>query len=300
MFQQFKIYPKRRDTSEPHYRYYKILYTFALRLKFDASSFDYLNIQADLTPSSIETDRSRKAFNGSLIIEGKRFDNLVIICEQRERGLQLVTFWRQEQKPDNLGSKGGAHPFVELAIEALKGEIKAPTPRDIIELVSDDYNSNPSFSVMSWVLLWTKTLHHEPETPNTPLAKPSTPVQDTAYPNELKLLNKWSTDILRTGTPYVNYEIDACVRSVHWDTNSKIWAEIHFENGQYIKAGDFGLNDRYASTEERKEIFNYLKSYENSDNPARLILTLKEGTENWIIASATMLKRLRPIIRGES
>jgi hypothetical protein len=298
MFQQFRIYPKRRDTSEPHYRYFKILYTLALRLKLDASSLDYLDIQADLTPTDIATDRAREAFNGSFIIEGKRFDNLVVICEQRERGLQLVTFWRQDQKPDSKGSKGGAHSFAELAVEALKGEVKAPTPKDIIELVSDDYNTNPKFNVMTWILLWAKTLSHEPNTPTTPLAKPSTSVEDSSYPNELKLLNKWSTDVLRTGTPYVNYEVDACVRSIRWDTNSKIWAEIHFENGQYITAGDFGSNDRYATTDERKKVFNYLKSYENSDNPARLILTLKEGTENWIIASATMLKRLRSIIEG--
>jgi hypothetical protein len=298
MFQQFKIYPKRRDTSEPHYRYFKILYTLALRLKFDASSLDHLDIQADLSPGDIETDRDRKSFRGSISIQGKKFENLIIICEPRERGLQLVTFWKQDQKPDGKGSKGGAHSFAELAIEALKGEIKAPTPKDIIELVADDYNTKPTFNVMTWILLWTKTLHHEPETPETPLAKPSTSVKDTIYPNELKLLNKWSTDVLRTGTPYVNYEVDACVKSVRWDTNSKIWAEIHFENGQYITAGDFGTNDRYASTEERKRVFNYLKSYENSDNPARLILTLKEGTENWTIASATMLKRLRHIIEG--
>jgi hypothetical protein len=70
MFQQFKIYPKRRDTSEPHYRYFKILYTLALRLKFDASSLDHLDIQADLSPGDIETDRDRKSVRGSISIQG--------------------------------------------------------------------------------------------------------------------------------------------------------------------------------------------------------------------------------------
>lgn len=298
MFQQFKIYPTRRDTSAPHYRYYKTLYTLALRLKFDASAYEFLDIQADLTPTDIETDRGRQGFLGSFIISGKRFDNLVVIAEQRERGLQLVTFWKQDQKSDNKGGKGGAHSFAELAIEALKGEIKAPTPKDIIEFVSDEYNKNPTFNIMSWIMLWAKTLSHEPETPKIPLAEPSSPVDSSLYPDELKLLNKWSTDILRSGTPYINYEVDACIKSVKWDENSKIWAEIHFENGLYIKAGDFGMNDRYATIDDRKKVYNYIKSYENSSSPVRLILTLKDGTENWTIASATMLKRLRQYINN--
>lgn len=298
MFHQFKIYPKRRDTSDPHYRYYKILYTLALRLKFDASAFDFLDIQADLTPTEIETDRARKGFLGSLIVAGKRFDNLVVIAEPRERSLQLVTFWKQDQQPDGRGSKGGAHSFAELAIEALKGEITAPTPKDIIELVSDDYNKNPAFNVTAWVMLWAKTLPHEPNAPAVSLAEPSLPLDNTLYPNELKLLNKWTTDVLKSGIPYINYEVDACVRSVKWDDNAKIWVEIHFENGQYITASDFGMNDRYSSAEARKKVFHYIKSYENSSSPVRLILTLKEGTESWTIASATMLKRLSQYIHS--
>ncbi len=298
MFHQFKIYPKLRDTSAPHYRYYKILFTLALRLKFDASSSEFLDIQADLTPAEIETDRGRQGFTGSLIIAGKRFDDLVVIAEQKERSLQLVTFWKKDQKPDNRGGKGGAHSFAELAIESLKGEVKAPTPKDIIEFVSDEYNKNPTFNIMSWIMLWAKTLNHEPETPKTPLAEPSLPADSSQYPDELKLLNKWSTDVLKSGTPYINYEVDACVKSVKWDEHSKIWADIHFENGQYIKAGDFGMNDRYSSIEDRKKVYNYIKSYENSSSPVRLILTLKDGTSNWTIASATMLKRLSHYINN--
>lgn len=293
MIENFKIYPKRFEDKKPHYRYYKLLYTFALRLKFDASSYDYLDIDADLSPIEIETDRGRKAYTGSLTIAGNRFNNLIVILEDGRHKSQLVSFWGKNQRPDGRGSRGGAHAFAELAIDALSSGIVAPTAKDVVDLVADKYNESSKFNITSWILLWAKTLPAEPDIPSEPIAAPNIIQDENLFPPEIKLLNKWNTDVKRTGIPYINYEVDCCVKSVRWDeSKSKIWAEIHFEDGQYVLASDFGLNDQYASVEQRKKVFNYIKSYEGSYSPLRLILTLKEGTENWTIAAATMLKRL--------
>ena len=297
MIFNFKIYPNRFEDKAPHYRYYKLLYTFALRLKFDASSYDYLDIVADLSPIDIDTDRGRKAFTGSLTIAGNTFSNLIVILEDGKHKLQLVSFWGVSQRPDGKGSRGGAHAFAELAIDSLSSGMIAPSPKDVVELVADKYNESSKFNITSWILLWAKTLPIEPDVPSTPINSPQIIEGTNLFPPEIKLLNKWSTDVRRTGTPYVNYEVDCCVKSVRWDElKSKIWAEIHFEDGQYVLAGDFGINDQYADVESRKKVFNYIKSYEGSYTPLRLILTLKEGTDNWTIASATMLKRLIGLI----
>ncbi len=293
MIENFKIYPKRFEDKKPHYRYYKLLYTFALRLKFDASSYDFLDIDAELSPIEIETDRGRKAYTGTLSIAGNRFNNLIIILEEGRHKFQLVSFWEKNQRPDGKGSRGGAHAFAELAIDSLTSGMVAPSPGDVVDLVADKYNESSKFNITSWLLLWAKTLPMEPDIPTIPVNSPSNIQHEDLFPPEIKLLNKWSTDVRATGIPYVNYEVDCCVRSVKWDElKSKIWAEIHFENGQYVLVGDFGINDRYANVESRKKVFNYIKSYQDSYTPLRLILTLKEGTENWTIASATMLKRL--------
>lgn len=297
---KFIIHPERKDTKEPHYRFYKILYTLALRLKFVPINKSKLEIACELTPLDKPGDRGRTVSSGSLTIEGESFDNLIFVTEQKERSCQLVSFWRENQKPDSKGSKGGAHPFAELAIEQIMGRVSAPTPEEVAAL-SNQYNTDPSFNVTTWLLTkWVKSEMNEPAMADQPLAPPSTEAMSTEYPPEIRLLNKWQSDVLRSGIPYTNYEVDVCVRNVIWDSNGRIRLEMHWEDGKFVPAADFGRYDLYSTIEDRKRVFGYLKSYDAGDTRARIILTLKGDSSDWTIASATMLKRLPRYIRKDS
>jgi len=117
----------------------------------------------------------------------------------------------------------------------------------------------------------------EPPKAIEPIEEPST--KGTSLPEslpELHLLNKWRSDVLRSGVPYTNFELDACVRRVQWNpANERIEFEMHWEDGKYVAVSDFGRFDRYASAEERRRVFEYLQPYDGLASRPRMILTVK-------------------------
>ena len=87
--------------------------------------------------------------------------------------------------------------------------------------------------------------------------------------------------------------MDACVRNVRWNSsNERIQFDMYWEDGKYVVVSDFGRFDRYATREDRRRVFDYLKPYDGLVSRPRMILTLKGDETNWTLASATMLKRI--------
>ncbi|WP_137919244.1 hypothetical protein [Hydrogenophaga sp. 2FB] len=284
--------------GRPSYRYFKLIFTAALRLGAEVKIRTPLHIVLSGDKTSAPQYKDRITYEGKLSINGAIHDGIVYVLDHRKSNPELVTFWRKSQFGDSPGTRGGAHPFVELYMEYLRGttvERKTFDTKAVADLC-EVYNRDPRFSIQSWIVNNVPTDRTEP-----PEAAPSVEAlepdedQSSALP-ALRLLNKWKTDVRATGIPYTNYEIDACVRGVTWSPgDERISLEVHWENGNYVRVRDFGRFDRYAPIAERRSVFEYLKASDGATQRARLILTVKGDSTDWVLAAATMLRRLPDI-----
>ena len=296
---RFQIDPTLPDGA-PSYRFFKLVFTAALRLKHELALDKVLQINAEGTQSSAAEYKGRATFLGRLRFGETEFDDIVFVVDQSKKTSELVTFWRHSQRGEAAGAKTGAHPFAEAYMGYLMGktlEEQCFPPAKVIS-IADEYNSDTKFNITAWIIKNTAALPREPQVSHIPLENPQndTEIQIHETP-PLVLLNKWNTDILGTGIPYTNYEIDACIKDLTWSHHDRIECKVHWENGQYITVQDFGKFDKFTPTKKsREKLFNYLKAYNKNTSRARIILTIKGEGDNWTLASATMIKRLDRLI----
>ena len=293
---KFELDPMLR-TGAPSYRFFKLAFTAALRLKLELPLNEVLHIKAEGSPTTAAKYKGRVTYSGQLVIEDKAFNDLVFVVDQSRTPVELVTFWKQSQRGETSGAKTGAHPFAEAYMGYLTGktlENQCFLPEKVIE-IADEYNSDPKFNITAWIIKNSATQAHEPQTSTAPIEQPTIEQNDDTPP--LVLLNKWITDVRGTGIPYTNYEMDACLKDLKWANDDRIECKVHWENGQYITVQDFGRFDRFLpSRESRAGLFNYLNAYNGNPARARIILTIKGEGDKWTLASATMIKRLGRLI----
>jgi len=285
--------------GKPSYRFYKLIYTAALRLKLVLPLSGTLSIQLEGKETLQAKYKSRTTYLGRISINGMNFEDVIYVVDALHNRDELVTFWRKIQPGDAAGSKGGAHQFAEAYLGFLAGKMledQAYSPQVVADELADIYNSDPKFNITVWIIQKAHSLSKEPAPSGEPLENPNgSPIPEEFFP-ELILLNKWKTDVLRTGISYTNYEVDACIKDLAWGRDDRIQCLLHWENGNYIQIEDFGKYDRFSDKASRALVFNYLLKYTNTSSRSRLILTVKGDSTQWTLASSTMLIRLRNVI----
>jgi len=295
---KFTIDSKIRSGA-PNYRFFKIVFTAALRLKLELPVDGVLNISGAGKITGEPVYKGRSTFKGNLIFGTEVFDEVIFVVDQSQSHDDLVTFWKSTQRGEVGGSKGGAHSFAEAYIGYLMGktlESQSFPPSRVIK-ISDDYNRDPKFNITSWIIQNAQPLKEEPAESIAPIELPTQGIAVDDDLLELVLLNKWQTDTKKSGIPYTNYEVDACIKNLKWVRDDRIHCEVHWEDGRYLVVEDFGRFDNFHPLKENRErVFNYLKNYEGNPSRARLILTIKGNTDQWTLASATMLRRLRQLM----
>lgn len=278
----------------PSYRYFKLIFTAALRLGLALDIKCPLHIRMDGAETDAPKYKTRRTYEGFMIINGERHDDLVFVVDEQREPAELVTFWRKQQRGDAPGTKGGAHPFAELYMGYLRGKTLEHRTFDTRAVASlcEQYNREANFNVQAWIVNNVPADLGEPPPSKAPVDLPSDgPVGGKDLP-DLQLLNKWQTDVRQTGVPYTNYEIDACVRKVTWSNDERISLELHWEDGKYVAVRDFGRHEQYASRDDRRRVLTYLQEYDGRPARVRMILTLKGDSTDWTLASGTMLKRI--------
>ena len=282
--------------GSPNYRFYKLIYTAALRLKLVLPLTGSLTILLNGVEAGIARYKSRTTFVGNISINGNEFVDITYVVDELSRKDELVTFWKTFQPRDLPGSKGGSHPFAEAYLGYLTGKMlenQTISPDVIANQLSDIYNQDPKFNITVWIIQNSKTLKAEPSFYIEPVEIPTVAPLPTEFIPELLLRNKWKTDVYHTGTSYTNYEVDACIKDLAWGIEDRIQIQLHWEDGKFILVEDFGRNDRYTDTSGRMRVFDYLKKYSGTSSRVRLILTVKGDSTQWILASSTMLRRLK-------
>ena len=289
------------SNGRPNYRFFKLIYTAALRLKQPLPLDKSLVLLLRGEKSILPTYKSRATYDGTLTIDGHVFNDVVYVIDSSTNQDELVTFWLKSQKGDAAGSKGGAHPFAEAYLGYLTGKTlldQTFSPKIVVDEVADKYNTDSRFNITAWIIQKAQALKEEPIKYEKPVEVPTTEPLPSEFIPELLLRNKWKTDVLRSGTFYTNYEVDACIRDVHWSNDERIACELHWEDGKFLLIEDFGKFDRFTDTVGRTKVFEYLKKYADNESRCRLILTVKGDSSQWTLASSTMLKRLRVEIFG--
>jgi hypothetical protein len=283
-----------KRTGEPNYRYFKLVFTAALRLGEALAMKVPLTLQLTGTETSDPPYKQRQNYCGRLSINGRAFEDVVFVVDHQRRTPELVTFWRKGQFEDKPGTKGGAHPFAELYMGYLGGKTIERKTFDTfaVAALSAQYNADQGFNVMAWVVNSVPADVREPPRSNVPVDRTVNEEMPAEYPPELQLLNKWSSDVLRSGVPYTNCEVDACVKDVAWGKDDRISLKVHWEDGTYRPVSDFGRFDRYASSTERQRVLRFLQKYDGKAARVRMILTMKGDSSECTLASATMLRRI--------
>ncbi len=289
-------YDWQKDNGQPIYRYFKLAFTIALRLGIPVELRKNFRIDAVGIPTSDPKYKGRSNYFGTLTINGQTQDNITFVIDESESPAELVTFWRKGQPGDHPGTKGGAHPFAELYMGLLLGKT---TERKVFDTPAvaqlfQQYNADPKFNIQAWIV---NNLPADPKEPPKAIEPIEQPAAESTTPLEslpaLRLINKWRSDVRRSGVPYTNYEVDACVRNVRWNpSDERIVLEMHWEDGNYVEVRDFGKFDQYATAEDRRRVLAYLQAYDGLASRPRMILTLKGDKTDWTLASATMQKRL--------
>jgi hypothetical protein len=286
--------------GRPNYRFYKLVYTAALRLKLAIPLIGSLNIKLDGKDMGAEKYKSRTKYTGSISINGSSFSEIIFVVDALPKGDELVTFWKKSQPGDAPGAKGGAHQFAEAYLGYLSGkmlESQVFSPEVIVKELADDYNADPKFNITVWIIQKAQSLKTEPSIYNEPVEPPTLSLLPEEFIPELLLRNKWKTDVLRTGVFYTNYEVDACIKDLGWGRDDRIQCQLHWEDGKFILIEDFGRYDRYTEKTGRMRVYEYMKKYSDTSSRIRLILTLKGDSTQWTLASSTMLKRLNKEIQ---
>lgn len=296
MIDPIHIHPD-HPNGRPNYRFFKLIYTAALRLKLALpldKSIEFF-LQGEKSNHTAHK-KDRATYEGTLTIDEKVFHNVVYVIDSSNNQNELVTFWLKSQKGDAEGSKGGAHPFAEAYLGYLAGKSlldQTFSPQLVADEVADKYNTDPRFNITAWIIQKAQALKEEPSTYEKPVEEPTTAPLPSEFIPELLLRNKWKTDVLRSGISYTNYEVDACIKNVHWSTDDRIACDLHWEDGKFLLIEDFGRFDRFTNIAGRTKVFDYLKKYANTESRCRLILTVKGDSSQWTLASSTMLKRLK-------
>jgi hypothetical protein len=283
------------SNGSPNYRFFKLIYTAALRLKTALSLTDTLAIDIECEEIAGTKYKKRTNFLGHMTLNESTFDDIVLVLEDQPNSVELVTFWKHSQRGDAAGSKGGAHQFAEAYMGYMNGKVLESqifSPALVAQEVSDLYNSDSKFNITAWIIQKAQALNTEPPRSIEPIENPSTLPTPAEFIPELFLINKWKTDVRRSGIFYTNYEVDACIKDLCWGLEERIQCQLHWEDGKFLLIEDFGNHDRYTDTKGRLKVFNYLQKYSNTASRVRLILTVKGDSTQWTIASSTMIKRL--------
>ena len=142
---KFELDPMLRNGA-PSYRFFKLAFTAALRLKLELPLDKVLHIKAEGSPTTAAEYKGRVTYSGQLVIEDQAFNDLVFVVDQSRTPVELVTFWKQSQRGETSGAKTGAHPFAEAYMGYLTGktlENQCFLPAKVIE-IADEYNSEPT------------------------------------------------------------------------------------------------------------------------------------------------------------
>ncbi|MDP4744310.1 MAG: hypothetical protein NWS22_05695 [Porticoccaceae bacterium] len=280
--------------GKPNYRFYKLVYTAALRFKLPLSLIETLEVSLEGAEYQAKY-KLRTTYLGVISLNGIKFENVVYVVDQSPRGIELITFWRRSQRGDAAGSKGGAHQFAEAYLGYLSGKVLQSqifSPEVVATEISDTYNSDSKFNITIWIIQKARALDAEPNEPSEPIEVATNDPLPQEFVPELLLRNKWKTDVLRSGTFYTNYEVDACIKDLKWGRDERICCQLHWEDGKFLHIEDFGKFDRYTDKIGRTRVFEYLQGYANRASRARVILTVKGDATQWTLASSTMIKRL--------
>lgn len=124
MKEDFVLHREIRN-GELNRRFYKVLYTAALRLGLALPEYERkILIAIEAEPySDVYAHQGNECFHGKLFLGGEVFDDLVLILKRSRHGdYQLVTFWPKSQDPDAY--KSYTDPLVDTAMAGKPFDIK--------------------------------------------------------------------------------------------------------------------------------------------------------------------------------
>lgn len=124
MREEFILHRDRKD-GEPNRRFYKVLYTAALRLGLALPEHENkIKITVDVEPySGVRAHDGKDAFHGDMFLGGKEFNDLVLILRTSRFGnYEIVTFWPKSQDQDAY--KSYTDPLVDTAMAGNPYDVK--------------------------------------------------------------------------------------------------------------------------------------------------------------------------------
>ena len=126
----------------PSRRYWKLIYTAALRLGEDVRADEVIRISFNgdefPTPAHEQAkhDQHNERFLGTLFLNNKSFQNIVFVHTTKFSRLKWVTFWPNSE--DERAAEGTVEPLIKLALEGV--------PLSASEVVAEmhpEYIKNP-------------------------------------------------------------------------------------------------------------------------------------------------------------
>jgi len=135
-------YNKESDERAINRRFWKVIYTAALRLgkKLDPNDEKiFIDVEVEPYPEVV-AHRDNLSFLGKIKINGTEYNNIVVIAgPNAESKFRLISFWPESQHPD--AHKSYTDPLVDTAIDG------TPFPVDIVATeMHQAFTDNPGVS----------------------------------------------------------------------------------------------------------------------------------------------------------
>jgi flagellar biosynthesis chaperone FliJ len=136
---QITFYSKSHNGEKPQRRFYKLIYTAALRLGKEISLNSYkidFDFNGEVWPE-VQGHNGAKAYKGQLAIDGEEFNNIIVILKEHHYSKHhIITFWPDTQHPD------AKHSYTDILVDvALSG--RPYPPAEVVDKMHPIFIDNP-------------------------------------------------------------------------------------------------------------------------------------------------------------
>ena len=143
------FYSRGHNSEKPHRRFYKLIYTAALRLGKEISLESYkidFVFDGEVWPD-VQGHNGAIAYKGQLSINGDVFENIIVILREHHNNKHhIITFWPDTQHPD------AKHSYTDILVEvAMEG--RPYPPEDVVRKMHTKFIENPGVSPGALMLM---------------------------------------------------------------------------------------------------------------------------------------------------
>lgn len=138
----FRIHASKADGTK-NYRFHKVRYTAALRFGVVLNADNgYLQLAFDgKHAADVIAHEGNEAYDGVLLMEGGRFDDVIAIVKPRHPNPILITFWPRSQHPD--AHQSYTDPLVDTAMDGTPFDIEIVASR-MHEVFKENAGASPA------------------------------------------------------------------------------------------------------------------------------------------------------------